>query len=381
MRSLKAFILLLLSTPGLCQLAVRSNEKFDFNRHVSKTSKGTEFLLSNFSGRKIQFLQRNSTFVKSVPNSERVLSVSDDGLIYSLSGFEAGSEVDLILKSYENIRGAISLKHSLTFSSSVSIATFNNGAFAVIELGEDGGRKIDFFSSDFSLINEYIPFDGGYSSVNFTVENNQILLYAMPNQPATSPSLILMTSGGQLIFQKALLQDHWVSSILCSSEFQAISYFSDGNHISVFSKSGSLLWTRSIDNAVANWRFTGDQSTVVVTTHHDLYLIDIKNGAMIGRIKLTDIYDNAGMSRTRRDNYIQTLGIESMENSFSFSLLLAEPMGEQDFRNVLLCSFRSTSVNDRQVNKIGNVQTSPILRSADKTFMVIYDNTIQKYEY
>jgi len=378
MSHIKVLILLLISTHGLCQLNIKSSQRFDFNRMgtAQKRTSGPELDLSHFSGKNILTLQGNASFILSLPASDVVLSMTNSGNILAVNGSE--------IKVYESNRGSVNTKYSRSFADRACFITFPSGALLTVGCDEEPGQKIEFYAKDLSVVSSFIPYASGYDAVLSSVGTADVLLYPIPSIPDASSAVFLMSQEGQLIFRKDIPSGERIGTVLCTDKLQAISSWSpdSGLRIAVFDRSGRLLWTKTIENEIKNWRFIGDAKPILIAaTQKKIYILEALEGKSISEINLPDLYAGAKIALARKDNYFETLDIELIEGQSYFGLLVAEPWGQGDYLNVLLCTIAFQSPSPLQIIKIGNTPTTPLLRSSGNKVMLINGNEIRSYEH
>lgn len=382
MKFIQILALLLLSTPGMCQITAKTSQRFDFRgaETAQKRSSGPALFLSRFSGNEILSLQRDPSFIKSLPDDVYVLSMTDMGDVIVVKSDTGEQELTV----YENSRGSANVKYARRFKGVVCFTPFPNGAFLTIDCDEEPGQKIEFYGSNLSAVSSFTPYASGYVAVLSSIGTADVLLHPIPAIPDAAGALYLVSQRGQIIFKKDIPAGQRIGSVLCAEPRYAISSWAPGlgHQISVFDRSGRLMWARGIEDEIKNWRFSeGSKPVLIAATQKRIYILDASQGNSINEMDLPDLYKKAGVNRARKDNYFETLGIEPVKDQPFFELLVAEPWGEDEYLNVLLCAINPRSSELLQVIKIGNASSKPLLRSSRNQVLLIIGDDILSYEY
>ena len=249
---------------------------------------------------------------------------ADEKIIYSVdNNLYAAKKIanKYIIKKYEVIKGGAYEVNLLESASVSKVSFFKNGAFVVMESDEGFGKNIKSFSNDFQLLQTFTPFLTGYDGILFNNSQDVIVIGINPNGFLENPKLIAIHSSGKILFEKELKSEIRISEIISSNLFIGITTINRTTNVlemTVYNNLGIELWSKKIDEMSKKWFFNhSPEPTLITGTRAYLNVINALNGNIIAQKKLTEIYDDSNVKRTRKDGFIEIVEITSFRRATS----------------------------------------------------------------
>lgn len=368
MRNTKIFgvLALWLSTLGLqAQLKFKALEKINGLGDRTIFNKETGAFLSN----------------NLVSETESIVHTTKS-ILFTRPGDSFKNSDKETLKKYKLTNGKAIEVSSMVFPSYSRISFFDNGSFVLIESAEHGGRKIEFYSSEFQLLHTILPFSEGYAGA-FCHNNGKVAVVGINSYRQDATKVIFFNSDGNLLFEKQVNFNGIIGRVLSSDNFLAVySYNVDSNSQTLFvlDKNGNLLWHKLLDENVQKWCIQeSSQNTLVIASSFNLYSINCLDGSAISKKALSEIYKEAKVAKLRPDEYVEVADIQLIDNGKQVGVLLFEPINSVENKNNILYLFsRDFKPGDQKI-QLGDSKGSPRIKVISGEVLIIKDKEILYY--
>lgn len=316
-----------------------------------------------------------------VPKSETIVQAVDN-VLFTRSADTKDPKGET-LKKYELTNGRVTEVGSMPFLAYAELSFFQNGAFVLMESNEGGGMNMKLYSKELLLLSTVTPYSEGYSGFFYHNNGNSIAI-GVNRYKQDASKLISFSSKGELIFEKPISVNGIVGKVLSSDNFFSVYSYNVNLRsltLSVFDKIGTQLWSNPTDATIQKWSFVESSiSTLVIGTSKLLSVYDALKGDLISQKKLSDIYDDAHIGRSRSDGAFRIIDILPLKND-QVGVLLSEPINTTDATNNLLYIFKKTFAIQDQKIKINDTKGLLRMKSSQKELLIIKDKEILKYEY
>lgn len=259
-----------------------------------RDNQGLEKITSgSFAG--LQYAKTTDGFVFSdgstftLPPMVRVLSVVGNQVLTRRRDPESEGIIfethDLILKKF------ITRNSSQIPTLEVSASQLTNGTIIIDDFSEGYGTYLKIYNSSLKLINDYKPFDKGYSDMAMSSVGNLVVAVFTSNNNEKQAA-IFNTTTGRLVNEGRLGTTLDVRQVIA---FEDAFVLFDGDSMDAFSMTGSRLWSKS-GISTPGFDIFSDNTNAYFFTSSDIVCVEGRSGTIRWTKPLSSMLSNARTS-------------------------------------------------------------------------------------
>jgi len=187
----------------------------------------------------------------------------------------------------------------------IGAAQLTSAVIRVDDLSEGYGTYLDFFNSDFQLLNRVAPFDNGYSA-SYVTANESHVLAIYSDKPDNQWFMLLNASDGRTILSGRIPVniENYFSVFLFDEQFVLAGY----ELIEAFDLSGKKIWTKA-GNQIAGNDIFHDKNDLYIFTRTEVISINARTGKTNWKKQLEELHpvtSTVPNKRIRPVNFVVT---------------------------------------------------------------------------